>query len=153
MCEFVNEYLQDGNYSYVATVYPTCLYPKGGTANGTAEIKSFYSCQNPSKFIHKNVIVYSDNQVVGKNTQIQSFDKDCCYFYQGTQGGNFNGKFKYCKKNDQIVVCGKGYTSITGDIEKIKIIWEKTSNGYSELIYNYKKDEWSLIAKRIFTRV
>lgn len=152
-CEFVNNYLQNGNYTYTATVYPTCLYPNGATANGTAEIKSFYSCDNPSKFILKNVVIYSENPVVGKNVQVQTFDYNCTYFYQGTQGGNFSGTFKYCKKNDQILICGRGYTSITGNIEKVKIYWEKTSNGYNELIYNYKKGNWSLIAQRTFTKV
>jgi len=51
MCEFVNNYIQNGKYTYAAIVYPTCRFPNGATAEGTAEIKSFYGCDDPSKFI------------------------------------------------------------------------------------------------------
>ena len=153
MCDFIQNYIKDGNYKFFTEIYPSCVFPNGSTSSGTTVITSTYECGNPTKFLQKNFNTTTVNSIIGNVTQLQKFDIACDWLFTSTLGYSLYGKFKYCPKNNNIFICAKGYSSVTGKIERIKLYFDTIPTGYVETFYAKVNGVWIPIHKRTYTRV
>lgn len=152
-CDFIQNYIKDGNYSYFAEVYPSCNYPKGTITTGSTKIFSTYECGNPTKFLQKNFDTVAKNDVGETINFYQKFDITCDWNYASSVAYNLNGKFRYCPRNNTIFICAKGYSNPIGKIATAKGYLETTSTGYIETFYHKENGVWIPTIKRIYTRL
>ena len=153
MCDFIQNYIKDGNYKFFAEIYPSCVYPNGSTSSGTTVISSTYECGNPAKFLQKNITTTTVNSKIGTLNQIQKFDIACDWILLGSTGYSLYGKFKYCPKKNNIFICAKGYSRVSGKIETIRSYFNATPTGYEETAYAKVNGVWTPTNKRTYTRV
>ena len=154
MCDFIQNYIKDGNYKYTAEIYPSCVYPNGSTGSGTTVITSTYECGNPTKFLQKNIKTTTVlSTIIDNIILLQKFDIACDWQYMSTTGYSLCGKFKYCPKKNNIFICSKGYSNATGKIETIKLYFDTIPTGYIETFYAKVNGVWIPIHKRTYTRV
>lgn len=152
MCDFIQNYIQDGNYEFSSEIYPSCRYPEGAISSGYSIISSSYDCEFPTKFLQKKIETNTLNSVSGQIISFQSFNIECVWIHSNNFGYNLSGKYKLCSGN-RILICSRGYFSITGKIESVKTYFEATSTGYVETSYYNNNGVWTPIIKKTYIKI